>query len=402
MTPGRRSGARVGVRLRRWAEEHCCPEVVDSLILPVVADLQYEDAATEGNALGRWWSRMRNYAGLARALGLHLAIYGRIRMTDYTQSPRLTASDLVRMGVMLPLLLVVLASAGYLCKAGLADILYLNGARGDRVMWAWSLTNSWAANVISGALLAAMFVAAILWAAPPAHRAHLLSTRPPRTIRFGLYSLIVLWGLVGVAWGGNWAVSASHNWLHFNFRPLVMGLFVLAGGVAPFWLARRACRLHEPAGEDHRAIHGTIAGRRPAAFDLGRVGLMIPGALLAAAAVEVLVVKYARTAIDLSGNRSLQQALYASAFWIASPFMAAAFAAALCRIAPPARRVAVAIGAGGAVVLWGALLVFGSVHPWAGQPGAGSWPLAMGPVTWVCGAAALSLARRVSPAANLG
>ena len=268
-------------------------------------------------------------------------------------------------------------------------------------MWAWTLANSWPANVISGALLAATFVAAILWAAPPAHRSHLLSTRPPRTIRFGLYSLIVLWGVVGVAWGGNWALGSSHNWLHFNFRPLVMGLCVLAGGVAPFWLARRARRLYESAGEDSRSSRGTIAGKRPTAFDLGRVGLMIPGALLAAAAVEVLVVKYARMALDLSGNRSLQQALYASAFWIASPFMAAAFAAALCGIAPPARRSATAVGACAVVVLWGALLVFGSVHPWAGQPGAGSWPLAMGPATWLCGAGALWRGRRADPAAGL-
>ena len=42
--------------------------------------------------------------------------------------------------------------------------------------------------------------------------------------------------------------------------------------------------------------------------------------LLAAAAVEVLVVKYVRTALDLSGDRNWEHALYASAFWLASPF----------------------------------------------------------------------------------
>jgi hypothetical protein len=121
---------------------------------------------------------------------------------------------------------------------------------------------------------------------------------------------------------------------------------------------------------------------------------MLPGALLAAAAVEVLVVKYVRTALHLTGNRSWEHALYASAFWLASPLMAAAFVAVLCSLAPPVRRVAVACGAAGVVVLWGALLVIGSAYPWAGQPGSGSWPLAMGPVTWFCGAGALLLARR--------
>ena len=164
------------------------------------------------------------------------------------------------------------------------------------------------------------------------------------------------------------------------------------------WLRRWACRARPSADGEIQSERGTAAGWRSTASDLVRLGIMIPAALLAAAAVEVLVVKYVRTALDLSGDRNWEHALYASAFWLASPLMAAAFVAALCWLAPPGRRVAVALGAAGVVVLWGALLVFGSVYPWAGQPGSGSWPLAMGPVTWFCGAGALSLARRARPA----
>jgi hypothetical protein len=41
MTPAQRSAAGVGGWLRRWAEARCSPEILDLLILPVVADLQY-------------------------------------------------------------------------------------------------------------------------------------------------------------------------------------------------------------------------------------------------------------------------------------------------------------------------------------------------------------------------
>jgi hypothetical protein len=322
-------------------------------------------------------------------------------MTDSTPSPRLNGFDFVRIGLMLPVMMIVLASAGYLCQAGLADILYLNGARGDRVMWAWTLANSWPATVISGALLAATFVVALLWVAPPAHRSHLLRTPPPRAARLGLYAISAVWVLLGAAWGGNWALRSLPNWPHFNFRPLVMGLSVWLGGVTPIWLARRAYRAGTSAQGEAQPDDGTQVGRRSRVFDLVRVGLMIPGALLAAAAVEVLVVKYVRMVLYVSGNRSWEHAVYASAFWLASPFMAAAFVAALRSVAPPARRVAVAIGAGSAVVLWGALLVFGSAYPWAGQPGTAGWPLVMGPATWFCGGCALWLGRRAHPASQL-
>ncbi len=397
MTPGHRSAACVGVRLRRWAERHCSQEVLDALILPVVADLQDEEAVSQGNALLRWSSRVRNYAGLAKALGLHLAIYGRFRMSDSTPSPRLTALDLARMALMLPLVLVGLASAGYLCQAGLADILYLNGAPGYRVVWAWNLANSWPGNVVSGALLAAMFVAAILWVAPPDHRVHLLCTPPPRAVRVGLYAIGALWIVVGIAWGGHWALSDLPYWPHITFRPLVMGLAVWLGGMTPFWLARRAYRARPSGSQEIRSGQGTHAERQATASDVARLGIMVPGALLAAAAAEVLMVKYVRTALHVSGYQNWENALYASAFWIASPLMAAAFVAVLCAVAPPARRGAVAIAAAGTVVLWGALLVFGSLHPWAGQPGFAGWPLAMGPVTWLCGAGALWLVRGHKP-----
>ena len=148
-------------------------------------------------------------------------------MTDSTQSPRLGSLDFVRIGLMLPVMVIVLASAGYLCKAGLADILYLNGARGDRVMWAWSLANSWPANVMSGALLAAMFVAALLWVAPPARRG---------AVAVGAAGAVVLWGALLVFGSANpWAAQPpSVGW------PLAMGLATWFCGGWTLWLGRRA------------------------------------------------------------------------------------------------------------------------------------------------------------------
>jgi hypothetical protein len=65
--------APVGTRVRAWAERHCDAGTVDTLILPAIADLQYEDAASVGRPrIVRWAIRLRGYAGLGEALGVHL------------------------------------------------------------------------------------------------------------------------------------------------------------------------------------------------------------------------------------------------------------------------------------------------------------------------------------------
>jgi hypothetical protein len=380
------------LRLRRWAERHCSPEVLDTLILPVVADLQYEDARESGNAIVRRFLRVRAYVGLAKALGLHYAIHGRFRMKDSDVLPRPKVIDYVRVCLMIPAALVAVASTQYLLEAGLADLMYLSGAKRDWLLWAWDTTNSSPAKVIFPAFMAAALVATLLWVAPPAARDEFrIDRRARRAITIGVCALGVLW-----------SVPAVFSSVHDGPLMLVRALAPWLGGGMAFWLVRRARQEAKPVCGATQAANGTNVGRRPIVFDLVRVGLMIPAALIAAAAVEVLVVKYVTIVLGVGGaNRSWEQALYAFAFWIASPFMAATFVAALFWIAPPARRAAVRIGACGAVVLWGGLLMFASVYPWSGGPPRfDGWPLALGLATWLGGATALWLVRRATPAAK--
>ena len=65
--------APVGASVKAWAERHFDAETLDTLILPAVADIQYEDASSVGRPrIVRWLIRLRGYVGLGEALGVHL------------------------------------------------------------------------------------------------------------------------------------------------------------------------------------------------------------------------------------------------------------------------------------------------------------------------------------------
>ncbi len=64
--------APIGRKLKAWAEQHCSPETVASIVMPAIADLQYEDAASAGRpAVARWSVRLRGYVAFGKAIGLH-------------------------------------------------------------------------------------------------------------------------------------------------------------------------------------------------------------------------------------------------------------------------------------------------------------------------------------------
>ncbi len=62
----------VGRKLKAWAERRCSPDTVASIVMPAIADLQYEDAASAGRpAIARWSVRLRGYVAFGKAIGLH-------------------------------------------------------------------------------------------------------------------------------------------------------------------------------------------------------------------------------------------------------------------------------------------------------------------------------------------
>ncbi len=65
--------APAGTRVRLWAERHCDAETLDGLILPAIADLQFEDVESVGRPrVVRWLIRLRGYVGLGASLGILL------------------------------------------------------------------------------------------------------------------------------------------------------------------------------------------------------------------------------------------------------------------------------------------------------------------------------------------
>ena len=92
----------VGARVKAWAERHCDAETLDRLVLPAVADLQYEDSASVGRpGIVRWAIRVRGYVGLGEALGTHLVNRraASAKASDVAASP-VTTSGGGRNGIM--------------------------------------------------------------------------------------------------------------------------------------------------------------------------------------------------------------------------------------------------------------------------------------------------------------
>lgn len=94
--------APVGAKVRAWAERHCDAETLDTLILPAIADLQYEDAASLGRPeIVRWLIRLRGYVGLGEALGAHLVNRraASVKASEVALSPVLVSGG-ARSGIM--------------------------------------------------------------------------------------------------------------------------------------------------------------------------------------------------------------------------------------------------------------------------------------------------------------
>jgi hypothetical protein len=92
----------VGTTVKGWAERHLDAETLDALVLPAIADLQYEDSMSKGRpALVRWVIRLRGYVALGEAFGAHL-LSRRARSTKAPAFavPRAASSSGGRGGIM--------------------------------------------------------------------------------------------------------------------------------------------------------------------------------------------------------------------------------------------------------------------------------------------------------------
>lgn len=195
-----------GWRLRRWAERHCAPDLLEGLILPVVADLQFERSKSK-NAWERGLIHLLAHLGLAKGVALYCVLVRR----GPVQHPIVTA---LRLGLMIPLALAASLAAQFVFFQGSAAALLAAAGFADWV--------TWAAKCCSAPFMAAAFLATTRLVAPPRFR---------RAASTGALLVVVLWS--GFMMTGAFLGASGFNaWL------LALGPSGLAGGIGVFLLTR--------------------------------------------------------------------------------------------------------------------------------------------------------------------
>jgi hypothetical protein len=207
---------RVGARLLRWATRHCNARLVDDVVLPVVADMQFEAVTHDHRSpIVRGWIRFRGCVAFLRALGLAVLVHhGSTSMT-----PKVL--DWLRLLVAIPAALLVTAAVNYSTGLGVHWLLFDIGGLCPGCEDGY---RSWLVTPILTSLMTAAFVWTMCLVAPRRRR-------PPVAIA----SVI----LVGI-WGGILVVGTLAYWPNHNVGgPLAMGLTGWLGGAVAYWLARR-------------------------------------------------------------------------------------------------------------------------------------------------------------------
>jgi hypothetical protein len=215
----RQSGSRPrpGTHLIRLAERWCGPDMLEMVVSPIVADLQYEDTQTPAGSITRLAFRMRNCVGLLNAMCLHI-LMGRMRSMTIT---RFATS--LRWLVMLPVAPLAALSAQALVVPLAWRVLDGLSSRDP----AWLDWTVWGSKCAASPFMGAAFVAAAWWIAPT------------RKFRASTTAMVVV-----AAWGGLLVTGTfygmadgTQNWWLF-----VMGLSGISGGALTWYFARRSAR----------------------------------------------------------------------------------------------------------------------------------------------------------------
>jgi hypothetical protein len=193
----------------RWAARLCRPDVLDTVVEPIVADLQFEDHEATGGGAARLGVRLRYLGVLVKALGLHYATEER-----GTAVIRALVSAL-RWGLLVPAALGASLLAQLVIATVAAWTLY--SVRGHD----WS---TWAVKAGVAPVMAAAFVATAWLFAP---------VRKNQATSVALGAVAVWGGLLMVGAFARIGDGLFHAWL------LVIGSTGILGGIVPWYLVRR-------------------------------------------------------------------------------------------------------------------------------------------------------------------
>lgn len=210
------SANRLGMTLLSLAGRVCGPESIDTVAVPIIADIQFEaQANAHRSGLARAWIRVRGYTVFFKAIGMTVLLgHGRSPM-----APR--AFGWLRLLLAIPAALLITMGVQLATMRMFGAMLVHPGPRLANGLFLAEGINS--VKVVSSPFMSAAFFWTIYLFAPR-HR------RPPVAIAALL--VIGLWGALMV-WGSVMPWPRFHSWL------FGIGLALWLGGGHSFWLARR-------------------------------------------------------------------------------------------------------------------------------------------------------------------
>jgi hypothetical protein len=210
------STSRLGMTLLSLAARVCDEQSVDTVVLPIIADIQFEaQAHAHRSRLARGWTRARGYTAFFKAIALTILLgNGRNPMQS-------KALGWLRLLVAIPAALLVTLVVQYGASYLFSSVLVHPGPRlANGVVLAEGV---WLIKVVISPFMAAAFFWTIHLVAPPQRRA-------PASV-----AALVVVGL----WGSVMIFGSVMPWPQFNGWLFTMGLALWLGGALAYWLARR-------------------------------------------------------------------------------------------------------------------------------------------------------------------
>jgi hypothetical protein len=206
------TAARLGLTLLSLAKRVCDPESIDIVVLPIVADLQFEaQINAHRSPVARTWIRASGYAGFFKAIALTVML-GRGRNPMKSQT-----LGWLRLLLAIPAALLVTALV-QLATMLLFSMVIVHRAEGSPYLEGVNTVKVFCSPFMSAALFWTLYLVA------PTHR------RSP--VAVAALIVIGLWGGLMV-FGSLMAWPQFHNWL------FGIGLALWLGGGLSYWLARR-------------------------------------------------------------------------------------------------------------------------------------------------------------------
>ena len=213
------STSRLGMTLLSWAARVCEPESIDTVALPIIADIQFEAQANAHRPLlARAWTRVRGYTAFFKAIALTVLLgYGRNPMQS-------KALGWLRLLLAIPAALLITLVVQYGATALFWRVLVHPGPR--QVNGLVFLEGVNLVKVVISPFMAAAFFWTMYLIAPRHRRAPV-----------ALAALVVI-GL----WGGLMLFGAVMPWPRFSVWLFALGLALWLAGALSYWLARRLLR----------------------------------------------------------------------------------------------------------------------------------------------------------------